>query len=709
MKAAQYTPQSPEEKVEGISVLLPLQARSGFVFLLAQTRKQSAESEALIQLLSDHVHRLAESFGTDAHAQQRFEQFLGALNETLAQHVREGHFRIPINQFDALVGIACDEQMFLSGTGETIALFLHRRPQQRYQIFNLSRSIQTEQALPTWEKAFAVVLDGDLHSGDVFVLSNQDLQRAIPPEDLNTVVTTLPPRGATERLRQYFPERVCVHLVVLKMEEADEPSTTPMTRATLKTDVSVNRFKEQEEATTELLEDQTPHVRTLLRALQLRFKKLIEKEIWKILWRLIRRLFWNAGKTALRLKTKEGRVEAKNSLFGSARAIQKYSKVILYRVRHIPRSTKYLATGVVAIAVVLLVSGTFLSASKARAEEQRAYEQQIEKIEELMERASGALIYKDENQARGLFLNASTLIERLPQETAQRQQKVVELKQSIQKATDEIRHLVTVPNPALLGDLASLTDGVFGQAFVKSGNELFVFASDGRVYQHDRTQKVFKPVSTQVDGSRIAVAAGEDDERIFALLSDQSVVEFARDESIQKSTGLQKPEGDVRDILAYARRLYLLATNQTDGQIYRYGRTGNEFGSGTRWVTSKTTLLPDARSFAIDGDIFVLQKNGEIARFESGAEREFEPGVVDPPLTNATDIWTDVQSPYLYVLEPDTKRIVVFKKDTGAFVVQYRSDAFQNASDLVVDEAAYSIYVLAGSKLYSIAPSHVAR
>ena len=39
------------------------------------------------------------------------------------------------------------------------ALFLHRTPSQRYQVFNLSRSIQTEQALPTWEKAFAVVLD----------------------------------------------------------------------------------------------------------------------------------------------------------------------------------------------------------------------------------------------------------------------------------------------------------------------------------------------------------------------------------------------------------------------------------------------------------------------------------------------------------------------------------------------------------------------
>ena len=127
IKAAQYIPQSPQEHIEGFSVLIPLHTRNGFIFFIAKMRKHQPDADDVFQLLSEKVHQLAESFDIQDHAQQRFEQFLGDLNETLAHFVREGRWRIPINQFDTLVGIACDEQMFLSGTGDLCALFLHRK------------------------------------------------------------------------------------------------------------------------------------------------------------------------------------------------------------------------------------------------------------------------------------------------------------------------------------------------------------------------------------------------------------------------------------------------------------------------------------------------------------------------------------------------------------------------------------------------------
>lgn len=708
MKASQYTPQSPEERIEGASVLLPLQSRNGFVFLLAKIRKQSVDAEDLNQLLSDQIHRLAESFGSEANAQQRFEQFLGALNETLAQHVREGRWKIPIHQFDAVVGIACEDQMFISGTGDLCALFLHRK-QQRYQIFNLFRSIQTEQSLPTWEKAFAVVLDGDLHEGDVFVISNQDLQQTIPPDDLNSILTTLPPKGATEKIRQYFSERDPLLLIILKLSDVRESAHLAESRATLKTDVSVNQFKEREDLTERLLADQIPKISTLIQGMKKYVQRVKEQKIWPFLWGWARRILWNFLKMIGHLKTKEGRVETKNHVLGGARMIQKRALRFVYALTHLPRSTKYLALGIVTVVLLLTLSVSVLSSARARSEEQKTYQEAVAQIEELMERAAGAVIYKDENQARGLYLSASALIAQLPSDTPERAEKIETLNEAIQKATDEIRHLISVPNPALLGDLATLTDGVFGQAFIKIESELYVFASDGRVYQLDRTQKVFKPAGTQIDGTRVATSASAEDQRVFALMTDQSLVQFVRDESAQKTVALTKPEGTIMDLMAYANRLYLLTVTESDGNIFRFGKTGETFGEGSRWINSKTTSLSQARSLTIDGDVFVLQKNGSIERFASGSEVGFETGVVDPPMTNATHIWTDSESAYLYVLEPDTKRVVVFHKETGAFVVQYRSEAFQNLTDIIVDESSYSIYLLAGSKIYSIAPSHITR
>ena len=80
---------------------------------------------------------------------------------------------------------------------------------------------------------------------------------------------------------------------------------------------------------------------------------------------------------------------------------------------------------------------------------------------------------------------------------------------------------------------------------------------------------------------------------------------------------------------------------------------------------------------------------------------------MEPQITAATKIWTGTDSKFIYVLEPTTNKIVVFQKETGAFVVQYRSDAFNGLSDFLVDEKGYTIYLLAGPKLYSIAASHL--
>ncbi len=708
MKAAQYTPQSPSERIEGISVLLPLRTRNSFIFLLAKCRKNGTDAEDLFQLLSDQMHRLGESFGDETNAQQRFEQFLGALNETLAQSVREGRWNIPIQQFDSLVGIACEDQMFLSGTGDLCALFLHQK-QKQYQIYNLFRGIQTEQSLPTWEKAFAIVLDGDLHQGDVFVISNQDLQRTLPVDDLNNILTTLPPLSATEKIRQYFPDRTPLLLIILKMMDPHESARSSETRATLKTNVSVKQFQEQEETTQRLLADQTPKLSSLIEAIKKHGKRFKEQKAWPFIWRWTRRIVWILLKTINQFKSKETRAETKSRLIGNVRMTQKRLQSLLYQLTHLPRSTKYLTIGIIMTVLVLSMSVSFLSSARARANDQKAFQEKIEKIDDFMERAGGALIYKDENQARGLYLSASALIDQLPTDTPSRAQKQAELKKAVQSATDEIRRMVSVPNPALLGDLATLVDGVFGQAFVNRGTELFVFASDGRVYQLDRTQKMFKPVSTQIEGSRIAVSASAEDDRIFVLMTDQSFAQFVKEESIQKNIALTKPEGTTVDFIAYANRLYLLTVTETDGQIYRYEKTGDGFGNGTRWITSKTTPLSQARAITIDGTVFLLEKNGQIQRFDSGSEVGFEIGVVDPPITNATQIWTDIKSPYLYVLEPDTKRVIVFEKETGAFIVQYRSETFQNLSDIIVDEASYSIYLLSGSKIYSIAPSHITR
>ncbi len=731
IKAAAYRPESPAEKIRGISQLIPLKERGGYVFLLAYTKKETVESELLLQLLSDHIHRLAGSFGRDANAQHRFEQFLGALNETLAEHVREGRWYVPIEDFHAVVGIASDQQMYISGCGELTSLFLHRKPTQRYQIFNLFRSIQTERSLPTWEKAFAVVLDGDLHEGDVFCVADKDLQQTIPPEELNNVLSTLPPVSSVEKIRQHFSLKDALLLIVLKAHQSGSGASKSK-EDTHRSTLSVAQLTETEDVTEQYLDDQRPNLTAFAGKIVSRITNLfsgrkptveslkpstkkdhvlrIARLAGKLLFKYTKRSVKASAKHTKALATKSGREKAvswiKNIKKNSKKAVSKVGG----KAGSIPRSTKFLIAGLIIAVIVFGIGIRVLSQSQAQSAQEQAYQDQIIQIEDLIERAAGAVIYKDEDQARSLYGNALTLVEGLAIDTVERQSKSAELLSNIQASLDEIRHLITIPNPPLLADLGSTTDGVFGTSLVKTNGVVLVFGTNGIVYELDQTNRRFNLVA-QGDDTPNAFVAAEDDGDVYFLAETGTETEGAYSVDTENGTITQvlNQEHSWVDVVTYANRLYFLqpSSDTTEGQIMRSGQTGSTFGSPTEWISQRTADFSNVVSMAIDGTIFVLSKNGTITRFESGSEIGWDAGVVDPPLTVATRIETDELSDYIYVLEPETKRLVVFRKENGEFIAQYKSNAFTDLSDIAIDEDNYTIYLLAGSKLYSIAASHI--
>jgi hypothetical protein len=735
IKGACYEPQSPEEHIQGISLLLPIQDASGFVFLTAYTKKENGDSERLLQVLSEQTRRLVESFGKESNPQHRFEQFLGALNETLAEHVRDGHWTTPIEELNAIVGITSNKEMFISGTGELTALFLHKKPSQRFQVFNLFRSIQTEQALQTWEKAFAVVLDGDLHEGDVFCVTNKNIQTDIESNELNNILSTLPPVSAVEKIRQYYSIKDSAHITVIKVDDT-AAATSPLTQkqsqaATPHSNVSVENLRYTEESTDMLLEDQHPSITGIIKRVKIYIQtrannsqsrilrdlqnqgsasditKRISRSLWRVTLIASKRALKKSKKTISTLQNKEERKHIKKRISVHGNDIKGKLGALINHTKNVNQSTKYLVIGTTVAVLVLAIGISTISKSQARSSALEAYQKQIVTIEDVMERAAGAVIYKDENQARSLYINAQTLIEDLPALTEEEQATFQELENQVQAALNEIRHLITIPNPPLLADLETLTDGVFGNGILKTDNNFYVAGSDGRIYQLNNAEKRFDVAVSDSSNSPTAIATSQEEGRLY-LLSDKGELHrvSATNETIE-SLGSQ--DTNWVDLEAYASRLYILRTSQNgrEGQIVRYKVNGSDISEETNWITSRTVSFDDAVSLAIDGTVFVLMSDGSIARFEGGSEVGWNTGIVDPRITAATKIWTDGDSDYVYILEPSTQRVIVFNKESGAFVVQYRSDEFTGVTDFLVDENGYTIYLLAGSKLYSIAASHI--
>lgn len=714
LKAAAAAEESRRGLRRVSTILEPLPEQNGYLFAVVEVDDREAPAETVFTILEEQLERAASSFTLDADVQHRFEQLLEAVNEELGTASKEPGWQLSIDTLNALVAIAVNDIVVLSGTGELTALFLHRTQQQRYQVYNLFRGIMTETTRPTWEKTFSVVLDGDLHPGDAFCVSNQDLQSEIPPEELNTVLATLPPQGALEKIRQYFPLDVDLGLLVLRAE-------APSRHTTLEKPAheSVEELEETKERTSRYLEDQRPKIRTAMKFFasiatskrKRAFVKKIVLPLLKILWSaamVLFRMLFGLGRGAFRLVRA---VFSGNPVekIGNARArTDSAVRNLLKRFNLLPKTSKYLMLAALALIFVFVVSLTFMSQAKSRQAENETFLAAVKEVERLRDQADGAIIYQDENQARSLLLEAQKKLAALPSDTDERRSKIEDLRTELEAMADELRHAITIAEPPLLGDITIVGDGQTAYTLAMLDGQIYLFGSDMNAYLLDQASKTLSRVEADLGGVGMAQEAANEDTEIYFIDDRPGLSIFSPSESLFVASDTAPTEGERwTDVYGYADRAYVLRPGSDDAQILRFSRVTGGFGMSSSWIRARSTDLGDAISLAVDGTVFVLKQSGSVVRFASGSEISWSLGAVDPVLTSPTDLWTDAESAFVYIIEPSTQRLLIFDKETGNFIVQYQSEAFVGLSDFVVDEASKSIYLLAGSKVYRIDATHL--
>src|SRR3989338_636941 len=341
--------------------------------------------------------------------------------------VREGEWDFPIQNLQAIVGIISENQMFLSGSGDLFALFLQRKNTGRYQVFNLSRSIHTEQALPTWEKAFAVVLDGDIHPGDVFCLCNRDLQQTISNDEILTVLTRLPPSGACEKVRQYFSHNTELAVMVIQVVGEEAPT---LQTAQPQAGLSVEHLQETEAETVKYLEDQRPtffsSMINILRKNQkpesgtrgfLRKNKHLLIWVMRHLWHFSKILAHGSQTLAMVIFKKNKRT---NAVSETKQRMDRSLSGVVNRFNRLPQTSKYLMMAAVGVLFIFLVSLTFLTRAHTRSEARQVYEDEIIGIQTMLDQAAGVIIYKDERKAQDLYNQAAKGVEKLAEDTPER-------------------------------------------------------------------------------------------------------------------------------------------------------------------------------------------------------------------------------------------------------------------------------------------------
>lgn len=297
-------------------------------------------------------------------------------------------------------------------------------------------------------------------------------------------------------------------------------------------------------------------------------------------------------------------------------------------------------------------------------------------------------------ESRQLFLDSENKLLQI-QSLKVKDEKVNELSKKIIDSRAAILGEYKI-EPELFLDLGLLSSGFKGQDISSSGGNIFILDKEGgRVVSIAIASKKSKVVAgPTIIENPLDLASYEDN--VYLLLADGVYLVGSTKSKVIEKTWV----GDAW-IHAFAGNIYIL--DKSGNQIYRYaGASGNTFGSQQNWLSSSTKPdFTDAKSWGINGSVYVLYSNAKILKYSQGSPQNFSLKGVIPEIGNIDSFYADPDNQYVYLLDRAGKRVVVIDKD-GKYKAQYMSDSIGSANNLVVSEADNKIILLAGEKLLSI-------
>jgi len=159
------------------------------------------------------------------------------------------------------------------------------------------------------------------------------------------------------------------------------------------------------------------------------------------------------------------------------------------------------------------------------------------------------------------------------------------------------------------------------------------------------------------------------------------------------------PEKDSFAGIAYYptnSRVYL--ADKKSGSIISFLSGGESFSRPV--VSVRDPSLNEAVDIAIDGSIYVLNKNG-VSKFQSGKLTDFALPALSTPLSGSGKIYTEKDFKYLYILDAGNARVLVYDKD-ASLVYTLKSSDFTKLIDFYIDEKNKEMFLLNDSSLLKI-------
>jgi hypothetical protein len=179
------------------------------------------------------------------------------------------------------------------------------------------------------------------------------------------------------------------------------------------------------------------------------------------------------------------------------------------------------------------------------------------------------------------------------------------------------------------------------------------------------------------------------DKSIFFFSPTSTIAEYDLTKDVLGYQQMKLSEGlQINDLVFYNDKLYFL--DSASGTILKKSKDKME-------ESLKDEKLVNARSFAIDGNIWVLADSTRIDKYFSG---KFVESITIPSAVDAKKIWTQRGSDFIYVLDTQGNQVIVMDKK-GTLVKAHQDPAWRNMKDFAVSSKGI-IYLIDNQKIYEL-------
>lgn len=743
--------------------------RTGSLFGLIEIESGHQEIADLIDLIIGEIQdnfyypRNLASDQSYTNILEQFEVSLKNLNLSIAAFLETRHINLDLDKVNIVLGLSSDKELHFAIVGNVGALLFFHTTKSNYRIINIIDGSGTIYSTPNPLKLFSQVISGVIRPRDILFISTANIFDYFSLERIKSIITEESPAKGVRQLNRQLESinrNESFGALALELEKIATPEAKKIQqieefdyKKAASRDSIKDLMRTEHETAKLLTPSVVPEIKKYISSLNTAFKNYSEKirstneSIYKKQKIVIKKPNFSATRdtthaavektspvSRFQFKPKNQPTIKKLSytfkkfsipalpkikkiirsganhpaLYSASQAAKNIINIGLKRFTKLSAKSKILLAASIILLVIFSYSIVWLGINNSRAQRVVKADQVIIEVEDKVNEAQATLIFRDENLARNLLIEARDQINQIKSQNDTQSQKIVTILDNIETQLFELRHIIEITEPIQIVNFQNIDS----QAEMSN---LALVRRNTAYTQNKNNLSIYKGnLDTRILGS---ILAPESNTGIFTfgtVLNDNELLLFSENKSAYllnpnndtlQATNLILPENsEIIDASVYNNRLYLL--DKSNSQIYRYTRVVNGFGAVQPWVKESGLSLTDAVSIIVDGSVYVLKNNGKIINLVNGQTTDFVTATVDPPLVNPSRLRTNENSNFLYILDPTEQRVIIFDKE-GNLVQQYYSEKFDNLKDIMIIESAKQIYVLNGTVIYGIPVQHL--